>query len=90
MTFSSISFPYLSFLQYEKLDFVTSQSPPTFAPQDNPPCPTIFVANLGPTCSQEELAQVFSRFAINLTSFTLYSVLFLNIIYIIESILFNV
>nr|CAD1827724.1 unnamed protein product [Ananas comosus var. bracteatus] len=36
-------------------------SPPTFAPQDNPPCPTIFVANLGPTCSQEELAQVFSR-----------------------------
>ncbi|OAY63888.1 RNA-binding protein with multiple splicing 2, partial [Ananas comosus] len=37
------------------------KSSPTFAPQDNPPCPTIFVANLGPTCSQEELAQVFSR-----------------------------
>ncbi|KAI3462738.1 hypothetical protein Pfo_019401 [Paulownia fortunei] len=25
------------------------------------PCPTLFVANLGPTCSEEELMQVFSR-----------------------------
>ncbi|GFP78945.1 RNA-binding protein with multiple splicing [Phtheirospermum japonicum] len=25
------------------------------------PCPTLFVANLGPTCSDEELTQVFSR-----------------------------
>ncbi|KAL3640286.1 hypothetical protein CASFOL_015254 [Castilleja foliolosa] len=25
------------------------------------PCPTLFVANLGPTCSEEELTQVFSR-----------------------------
>ncbi|KAL8528716.1 hypothetical protein ACS0TY_006243 [Phlomoides rotata] len=28
---------------------------------NNTPCPTIFVANLGPTCSEEELMQVFSR-----------------------------
>ncbi|XP_051141009.1 uncharacterized protein LOC127258262 isoform X2 [Andrographis paniculata] len=28
---------------------------------NNLPCPTIFVANLGPTCSEEELLQVFSR-----------------------------
>ncbi|KAK6923070.1 RNA recognition motif domain, partial [Dillenia turbinata] len=26
-----------------------------------PPCPTLFVANLGPTCSEQELIQVFSR-----------------------------
>ncbi|URE38138.1 hypothetical protein MUK42_06314 [Musa troglodytarum] len=33
----------------------------TYAPQSNPPCPTLFVANLGPKCSEQELAQVFSR-----------------------------
>lgn len=27
-----------------------------------PPCPTIFVANLGPACTEHELTQVFSRF----------------------------
>nr|GME16533.1 U2 small nuclear ribonucleoprotein B'' isoform X2 [Ipomoea batatas] len=27
-----------------------------------PPCPTLFVANLGPNCSEQELTQVFSRF----------------------------
>ncbi|KVH87880.1 uncharacterized protein LOC112502886 isoform X2 [Cynara cardunculus var. scolymus] len=26
-----------------------------------PPCPTIFVANLGPSCSEQELTQIFSR-----------------------------
>ncbi|KAK9064877.1 hypothetical protein SSX86_016259 [Deinandra increscens subsp. villosa] len=26
-----------------------------------PPCPTIFVANLGPACTEQELTQVFSR-----------------------------
>ncbi|CAL8164852.1 unnamed protein product [Prunus armeniaca] len=30
-------------------------------PQNNTPCPTIFVANLGPTCTEQELIQVFSR-----------------------------
>ncbi|KZV39739.1 hypothetical protein F511_08201 [Dorcoceras hygrometricum] len=29
--------------------------------QNNTPCPTLFVANLGPTCSEEELTHVFSR-----------------------------
>ncbi|RRT63238.1 hypothetical protein GW17_00005496 [Ensete ventricosum] len=33
----------------------------TYAPQSNHPCPTLFVANLGPSCSEQELAQVFSR-----------------------------
>ncbi|KAL2906320.1 Cell wall integrity protein scw1 [Bienertia sinuspersici] len=33
----------------------------TYVPQDNPPCPTIFVANLGPNSSERELTQVFSR-----------------------------
>ncbi|KAJ8434456.1 hypothetical protein Cgig2_025426 [Carnegiea gigantea] len=31
------------------------------AAQNNPPCPTIFVANLGPNCTEQELIQVFSR-----------------------------
>ncbi|XP_008778277.1 U2 small nuclear ribonucleoprotein B'' isoform X2 [Phoenix dactylifera] len=33
----------------------------TYVPQNNPPCPTLFVANLGPACSEQELTQVFSR-----------------------------
>lgn len=32
------------------------------APQHASPCPTLFVANLGPTCTEQELIQVFSRF----------------------------
>ncbi|KAM3709258.1 hypothetical protein ACB098_02G160600 [Castanea mollissima] len=31
------------------------------APQHASPCPTLFVANLGPTCTEQELIQVFSR-----------------------------
>ncbi|KAE8076028.1 hypothetical protein FH972_014703 [Carpinus fangiana] len=30
-------------------------------PQNVTPCPTLFVANLGPTCTEQELIQVFSR-----------------------------
>ncbi|XP_073154788.1 uncharacterized protein [Henckelia pumila] len=33
----------------------------TAAKSNNTPCPTLFVANLGPTCSEEELMHVFSR-----------------------------
>ncbi|KAJ0983864.1 hypothetical protein J5N97_002220 [Dioscorea zingiberensis] len=33
----------------------------TYAPQSNEPCPTLFVANLSPTCSEQELTQVFLR-----------------------------
>lgn len=29
--------------------------------RNNPPCPTLFVANLGPHCKENELIQVFSR-----------------------------
>ncbi|KAF6151508.1 hypothetical protein GIB67_016320 [Kingdonia uniflora] len=32
-----------------------------YVPQNNTPCPTLFVANLGPTCTEQELNQVFSR-----------------------------
>nr|ABR17821.1 unknown [Picea sitchensis] len=31
-------------------------------PGGNPPCPTLFVANLGPTCTEGELREVLSRF----------------------------
>ncbi|WOL04969.1 U2 small nuclear ribonucleoprotein B''-like isoform X2 [Canna indica] len=33
----------------------------TYASQNNPPCPTLFVANLGPNSSEQELTEVFSR-----------------------------
>ncbi|XP_028947874.1 RNA-binding protein L-like isoform X4 [Malus domestica] len=36
-------------------------SPNAHFPQNNTPCPTLFVANLGPTCTEQELIQVFSR-----------------------------
>ncbi|XP_037466329.1 U2 small nuclear ribonucleoprotein B''-like [Triticum dicoccoides] len=37
-----------------------SKDPAIFAPQNNPPCPTLFVANLGQTVSDRELNDVFS------------------------------
>ncbi|KAH9553264.1 hypothetical protein CY35_09G109900 [Sphagnum magellanicum] len=36
--------------------------PPPPAPGSNPPCSTLFVANLGPTCTEEELTQALSRY----------------------------
>ncbi|XP_030499956.2 RNA-binding protein L isoform X3 [Cannabis sativa] len=30
--------------------------------RSSPPCPTLFVANLGPSCTEQELVHVFSRF----------------------------
>ncbi|KAF9621616.1 hypothetical protein IFM89_024562 [Coptis chinensis] len=32
-----------------------------YIPQNSTPCPTLFVANLGPTCAEQELIEVFSR-----------------------------
>ncbi|KAM0842704.1 hypothetical protein ACQ4PT_058191 [Festuca glaucescens] len=37
-----------------------SKDPSMFAPQTNPPCPTLFVANLGQSVSDRELTDVFS------------------------------
>ncbi|XP_062234287.1 uncharacterized protein LOC133931429 isoform X2 [Phragmites australis] len=52
---------YPSAQSYTNLESSTtlSKDPSTFAPQNNPPCPTLFVANLGPTCSEQELIDVF-------------------------------
>ncbi|CAM6084672.1 unnamed protein product [Calypogeia fissa] len=36
--------------------------PPPPAPGSNPPCSTLFIANLGQTCTEEELTQVLARF----------------------------
>ncbi|XP_004511897.1 uncharacterized protein [Cicer arietinum] len=33
-----------------------------YIPQNTTPCATLFVANLGPSCNEQELIQVFSRF----------------------------
>ncbi|KAK8954625.1 hypothetical protein KSP39_PZI001745 [Platanthera zijinensis] len=33
-----------------------------YVPQNNPPCPTLFMANLGPTCSEQELTQILSKY----------------------------
>lgn len=38
----------------------SKEQPP--GPGGNPPCSTLFVANLGPTCTEEELREVLSRF----------------------------
>ncbi|KAF5190459.1 RNA-binding (RRM/RBD/RNP motifs) family protein [Thalictrum thalictroides] len=32
-----------------------------YVPQNSTPCPTLFVANLAPTCAEQELIEVFSR-----------------------------
>lgn len=37
------------------------------APQENPPCPTLYVTNLGPTCTEDELTQILSRFSPSLS-----------------------
>ncbi|KAG8095113.1 hypothetical protein GUJ93_ZPchr0012g21337 [Zizania palustris] len=37
-----------------------SKDPSAFVPQNNPPCPTLFVANFGQACSEQELIGVFS------------------------------
>lgn len=56
---------YPSAQSYTSLESSTSLSkdPSTFAPQNNPPCPTLFVANLAPACSEQELIDVFSSCA---------------------------
>ncbi|KAF5206632.1 RNA-binding (RRM/RBD/RNP motifs) family protein [Thalictrum thalictroides] len=32
-----------------------------YVPQNSTPCPTLFMANLAPTCAEQELIEVFSR-----------------------------
>ncbi|KAJ1260506.1 hypothetical protein BS78_10G237300 [Paspalum vaginatum] len=56
---------YPSAQSYTDSEYSTSLSkdPSTFIPQNNPPCPTLFVANLGPSCSEQELIDVFSSCA---------------------------
>ncbi|XP_039804224.1 U2 small nuclear ribonucleoprotein B''-like isoform X1 [Panicum virgatum] len=56
---------YSSAQSYTRIDSTTSvrKDPSTFVPQNNPPCPTLFVANLGPACSEQELIDVFSSCA---------------------------
>ncbi|KAF8658795.1 hypothetical protein HU200_059282 [Digitaria exilis] len=45
------------------MSYICLQDPSSFAPQNNPPCPTLFVANLGPASSEQELIDVFSSCA---------------------------
>ena len=40
---------------------VQSHSSASHASQENPPCPTLFVAKLAPNCSEKELTEVFLR-----------------------------
>ncbi|XP_068656586.1 RNA-binding protein L isoform X2 [Aristolochia californica] len=40
--------------------FMSNPSTP-YVPQNTTPCATLFVANLGPTCTEQELVQFFSR-----------------------------
>lgn len=68
----SIQMPGMGNSAYNMIGYPSTQSHGNFdgravnettAPVSNssaPPCPTLFVANLGPTCSEEELTQVFA------------------------------
>ncbi|XP_008794079.1 U2 small nuclear ribonucleoprotein B'' [Phoenix dactylifera] len=43
-------------------DQAASNEPEKQTPGDIPPCSTLFIANLGPTCTEEELKQVLSEY----------------------------
>ncbi|PWA85882.1 ribulose bisphosphate carboxylase/oxygenase activase 2, chloroplastic [Artemisia annua] len=68
----SVHMPGLSNSAYNTIGYPSAQSHGSFdgraansGPRSRnssaPPCPTIFVANLGPACTEQELIQVFSR-----------------------------
>nr|XP_043607044.1 uncharacterized protein LOC122579028 [Erigeron canadensis] len=68
----SVHVPGLNNSAYSMIGYPSAQSHGSFnsravntsaRPRNStaPPCPTIFVANLGPTCTDQELTQVFSR-----------------------------
>ncbi|XP_022011369.1 uncharacterized protein LOC110911098 isoform X2 [Helianthus annuus] len=68
----SVHLPGLSNSAYNMIGYPSAQSHGSFdvRPENTgasvrnssaPPCPTIFVANLGPACTEQELTQVFSR-----------------------------
>lgn len=40
---------------------LSNKSSTPYVPQNNNPCPTLFVANLGPNCTEQGLTQIFSR-----------------------------
>ncbi|CAL5401928.1 unnamed protein product [Camellia sinensis] len=44
--------------------FIQNNYSAPHVPQNVNACPTLFVENLGPTCSEQELIQVFSRFGV--------------------------
>ncbi|KAM7520446.1 hypothetical protein LguiB_019408 [Lonicera macranthoides] len=53
---------FLLSLSLKYFQFLLEHSSAPYIPQDVNACPTLFVADLGPTCTEEELIQVFSRF----------------------------
>lgn len=52
---------FLSSDNSEDVSFIMLNSLSSCVSQNAPPCPTLFVANLGPTCTEQELIQIFSR-----------------------------
>ncbi|XP_065875495.1 RNA-binding protein L [Euphorbia lathyris] len=72
--FGSIHLPGMSNSAYNTIGYPSAQSHGNFdgraasesvganlSNSSAPPCPTLFVANLGPNCMEQELIQVFSR-----------------------------
>ncbi|GJU53035.1 nucleotide-binding alpha-beta plait domain-containing protein [Tanacetum coccineum] len=57
--YNTIGYP--SAQSHGSLDGRAANSGPRSRNSSAPPCPTIFVANLGPACTEQELIQVFSR-----------------------------
>lgn len=62
-----------------------SQNNSTYTPQSNPPCPTLFVANLGPKCSEQELAQVFSRLQVTYIHLCLFLIIFFYLLQFLQA-----
>ncbi|EEF27997.1 RNA binding protein, putative [Ricinus communis] len=74
--FGSVHLPGMGNSAYNMIGYPPAQSHGTFDSRAKtetksinsnnssaPPCPTLFVANLGPNCTEQELTQLFSRFA---------------------------
>ncbi|WCJ31217.1 RNA-binding (RRM/RBD/RNP motifs) family protein [Euphorbia peplus] len=72
--FGSVHLPGMSNSAYNTIGYPSAQSHGKFdgraasesvganlSSSSAPPCPTLFVANLGPNCTEQELIQVFSR-----------------------------
>lgn len=53
---------FIWYSMYLKYPYLQNNTSTLCVPQNNSPCPTLFVANLGLNCTEQGLNQIFSRF----------------------------